>query len=778
VAPEETKKRRPWLIALIVAIAVAVAAVIVVLTNDDSSASATVTLERSSEPGSDPFTDSVAIGPVVDFPSNVRAVATSTRKKLKVDARTNTLTAAGTDVGLYGGTDDARACDAQKLVKFLEENPTKAAAWAGVLGISRSDIASYIEQLTPVVLTNDTLVTNHGFREGRATSLQSVLEAGTAVMVDATGVPRVKCNCGNPLTPAEPINLARVKTTGVEWAGYSSREVTTVTPGAPTDEFTVINVRTGIEAKQPAGSGSAGQWVAARLSPGNGDLSTTIETSPDGARWSEAHVFAGLYVHAIAFGGGTWLALGQTTTGSGGEHVFASSDLRSWKELPALNAGIDDLAYANGRWVAIGQRAVPPTHVETVIFTGTETTGWTAVAPGASAGGYRQAVTYANGTWLASIPIGDIMPADLQVYASTDGRRWTPRGDQIADATNSALAHGDGRSLLAAEPTAGGVSRVFESRDSTEWTAARTSGLRATIGAIAYGNGTWLAADESESSAFYISTNGTTWTRAGSGNGTVTSVAFGPGGASRTNPPTTTPTTAPGQTGSVSSTQCPWQDTGGIGLNYQPPPSSVTLPTGVTVPDGAAVFASDPRTYFIAPRGFRCAAEASESDFRHAQMVDPSNPARFVEWSSGGAGQEVTEGCSYFPQQRAYAAANPTLSSECPAAPRGVASELLPTSDGPGHQIAVVSVPAGVVAPSMYRTAGFLESERANDVAMLAVFDAGWSLQGPSAFGGATVLRCALPPDQMQICINTLRIRVPAGPARDALDTSLADHSG
>jgi hypothetical protein len=77
----------------------------------------------------------------------------------------------------------------------------------------------------------------------------------------------------------------------------------------------------------------------------------------------------------------------------------------------------------------------------------------------------------------------------------------------------------------------------------------------------------------------------------------------------------------------------------------------------------------------------------------------------------------------------------------------------------------------------MYRTAGFKDSERANDVAMLALFDASWSRQGNSAFGGGNSLRCALPASQFEICVKALRIRVPAGPARDALDEFLDAHT-
>ena len=107
--------------------------------------------------------------------------------------------------GLYGGSGDSHVCDPQQLIAFLQQHPDKASAWASILGISPSGIANYVNSLTPVVLTVDTLVTNHGFRNGRATTLQSVLQAGTAVMVDATGTPRVKCNCGNPLTPPQLI---------------------------------------------------------------------------------------------------------------------------------------------------------------------------------------------------------------------------------------------------------------------------------------------------------------------------------------------------------------------------------------------------------------------------------------------------------------------------------------------------------------------------------------------------------------------------------------------
>lgn len=66
-----------------------------------------------------------------------------------------------------------------------------------------TDIDAYVAELTPAHLAADQRVTNHGYRNGSPTPRQSLLKAGTAVLVDAEGVPRVRCYCGNPLVPAD-----------------------------------------------------------------------------------------------------------------------------------------------------------------------------------------------------------------------------------------------------------------------------------------------------------------------------------------------------------------------------------------------------------------------------------------------------------------------------------------------------------------------------------------------------------------------------------------------
>jgi hypothetical protein len=126
------------------------------------------------------------------------------------------------------------------MVAFLANNPDKAAAWATVEGISPADIAGYIAGLTPVLLRADTAVTNHGFADGAATTLHSVLQVGTAVLVDRFGVPRARCACGNPLTPSTLTNPGGYA--GDRWAAFDPAHVVTPAPAsAPMSQLTLVD---------------------------------------------------------------------------------------------------------------------------------------------------------------------------------------------------------------------------------------------------------------------------------------------------------------------------------------------------------------------------------------------------------------------------------------------------------------------------------------------------------------------------------------------------------
>lgn len=200
-------------------------------------------LEPASSEGPFPWTGSVA---APDAPASVPLPTPSAIPTQFADpdapAKPPTVRVTGDRTGIYGGSLDRAVCDVGKLVGFLEQNPDKARAFASVLNISPRDIKAYVESLTPVILGADTVVTNHGYKDGRPTPRQSVLQAGTAVLVDDRGVPRVRCYCGNPLLPPAAIDTPPVYV-GTRWPDFNPARVIIIQP-APVQitQITVINV--------------------------------------------------------------------------------------------------------------------------------------------------------------------------------------------------------------------------------------------------------------------------------------------------------------------------------------------------------------------------------------------------------------------------------------------------------------------------------------------------------------------------------------------------------
>lgn len=175
-------------------------------------------------------------------------------------------TFAGNTSGLYGGTLNDATCDRQAMITFLQAHPDKGAAWAEVQGVNQDDLPSYISSLTPVFLRSDTAVTNHGFSDGRATILHSVLQAGTAVLVDKYGFPRARCYCGNPLTPPNPPSTRSY--VGATWSSFSPASITTIKPTtALITEFTLVNPYTNEIIYRPAGTAGEQDRSATPLPP-------------------------------------------------------------------------------------------------------------------------------------------------------------------------------------------------------------------------------------------------------------------------------------------------------------------------------------------------------------------------------------------------------------------------------------------------------------------------------------------------------------------------------
>ena len=218
--PDGRRERRSTRLPLVFAAAFCAAAFAIGFsgcTNGDTRrsqpATQLVSLEAANSPGSSPWMESTTSP---DLPRRLNRVENTSTP--------GTQTVSGDQIGLYGGSTNQAVCDRDQMVNFLERNPAQAAAWRTVAHVS--DIRAYASTLSPVVLLHDTRVTNHGFENGAPTTFQSVLQTGTAVLVDNRGTPRVRCDSGSPLD--EPQSDASDEFSGTGWQGLDSDSVVKV----------------------------------------------------------------------------------------------------------------------------------------------------------------------------------------------------------------------------------------------------------------------------------------------------------------------------------------------------------------------------------------------------------------------------------------------------------------------------------------------------------------------------------------------------------------------
>ena len=306
---QRRSKKGPWIAAAAAAVVLAVVAGILVsgvLSDDGDAAAGEILLEPTSYAGSESFTGddpSVICPPRIPDSGEEPLCIPRTPPTTPVTeppptdppdpgvtvppgATTPRTPSNPGKPQLYGGTGDRGACDPDKLVAFLAANPAKAKAWVDALNsdpnlnwdtgqkLTVADIPRYVAELTSLILNVDTRVTNHGFVDLKANPIQSVLQRGTAVLVDKYGVPRVKCYCGNPLLPPRA-SSASAKYTGTKWAGFDPKKVVTVEKSTtPITEFEVVmpdgtlgKVTTGITLVNPPATGPATTVAPATAAP-------------------------------------------------------------------------------------------------------------------------------------------------------------------------------------------------------------------------------------------------------------------------------------------------------------------------------------------------------------------------------------------------------------------------------------------------------------------------------------------------------------------------------
>ncbi|MCX5230310.1 DUF6777 domain-containing protein [Streptomyces sp. NBC_00233] len=231
-----------------------------------------VLLQPHATQGPDPFTESSARA-TAQVSSPARGPDTD-----GVQVREVT----GSTPGLYGGTRAEGSCDVEQQVAFLSADQDRTRAFAEAAGIPDTDLGDWLRGLTPVVLRSDTRVTNHGYREGRANAFQSVLQTGTAVLVDQYGSPRVRCACGNPLrTPAAVRDGIHQ---GEPWDGFDPERVIVVRPTTTVvTSLVIVNNADRSWIERATGSDGAQDRKPAVEPDCDPDACALADATPDGA---------------------------------------------------------------------------------------------------------------------------------------------------------------------------------------------------------------------------------------------------------------------------------------------------------------------------------------------------------------------------------------------------------------------------------------------------------------------------------------------------------------
>lgn len=163
----------------------------------------------------------------------------------------------GGTAGVFGGAELGDVCDTGALGASLRGAPGLAAEWAAVQGVGPEQLDEFLGELTPVVLLDDTAVTDHRLEGSEALPRQAVLQRGTPVLVDPRGVPVVRCLSGSPLRPPQPLP-AVPSFRGVAWPGFRLALVREIdaAPGLVA-EFVLVDIASGEPIRRTPGAAGA-----------------------------------------------------------------------------------------------------------------------------------------------------------------------------------------------------------------------------------------------------------------------------------------------------------------------------------------------------------------------------------------------------------------------------------------------------------------------------------------------------------------------------------------
>jgi hypothetical protein len=224
-------------------------------------------------------------------------------------------------------------------------------------------------------------------------------------------------------------------------------------------------------------------------------LEDNIGISTDGLKWTVAanvgNLFSGGLGTGIAYGAGTFVAVGFSPNG-GVDNIGTSRDGLNWQVAASVGSlfsgGIDGgsgfgIAYGAGTFVAVGRSKNGGVDN---IGTSKDGLNWTVSTNVGSlfsgGGGYNgRGITYGlvNGVGTFVAVGGSTTGGVDNIGTSTDGLNWTVAtnvGSLFSGGNGNGIAYGAGTFVAVGRSATGGVDNIGTSRDGLNWTVATNVG--------------------------------------------------------------------------------------------------------------------------------------------------------------------------------------------------------------------------------------------------------------------------------------------------------------
>ena len=204
------------------------------------------------------------------------------------------------------------------------------------------------------------------------------------------------------------------------------------------------------------------------------------------------------------------LILVLTSTGWSGNNVASAAT--TWTTVTSnTNQPIYKVAYGNGMWVAVGVDGSDTNNIKGLVLTSTDGATWAKSNLGAHS---LNNVIYAGGQWVV---IGD----NFSAFTSNDAVTWTARTvSNVNEVINlSGISYGNSKYVIV-----GNLGNIYYSSDAITWT--NTKPASDDFLGVAYGNNIFVAVGAN--GIAYSSPDGVNWTNRGpiAGSSSLYSVRF------------------------------------------------------------------------------------------------------------------------------------------------------------------------------------------------------------------------------------------------------------